>query len=86
MSNNKFYFQFIKRTPKIYDFFPLRSKKKLKWLLISKVYHFYLFKKINIYIFLNYNKCKLLTFTQKNKRAFEYAQCACLEASINIRY
>jgi len=45
MSNNKFYFKFKKRTPKINDFFYSRSKKKLQLLLISKVDPFYLFKK-----------------------------------------
>ena len=50
MSNNKFYFKFKKKTPKIQDFFPSRSKKKLQLLFIFKVYYFYLFKKY-IYIF-----------------------------------
>ena len=45
MSNNKFYIEFKKKTPKIYDFFPSRSKKKLQLLFISKVDLFYLFEK-----------------------------------------
>ena len=43
MSNNKFHFEFKNRIPKIYDFFPSRSKNKLQ--LIFKFYHFYLFEK-----------------------------------------
>ena len=71
MSNNKFHFEFKRRTPKIWDFFfSSRTKKKLQ-----KIYHFYL-KKNNI--FLNYNRFKLLTFTQKNRKASE---CACSETS-----
>ena len=42
MSNNKFYFKFKKRTPKIQD---SHSKKKLQLSLNSKVYTFYLFEK-----------------------------------------
>ena len=30
MSNNKFHFELKKKTPKISDFFPLHSKKKLQ--------------------------------------------------------
>ena len=52
MSNNKFYFEFKTRTPKIYDFFPSHLKKKLQLLLISKVYSFYLFEKKKIYIYI----------------------------------
>ena len=33
------------------------------------------------YIFPNYNKCKLLTFTEKNRRPSEHAQCAYLKVS-----
>ena len=62
MSNNKFHFEFNKRTPKI--FFPFKFKKEITLLLNSKVYHFYLFKKK----FLNYNKCKLLIFTKNKKK------------------
>ena len=64
MSNNKIYFEFKRRTSKIYDFFfSSHSKKKLQLLFISKVYHFYLFKKN-----LNYNRRKLLTLTPKKKK------------------
>jgi len=61
-------------------FFPSGSKKKLQLLFISKVYPFYLFEK-KIYIFLNYNRYKLLIFTQKNKKAFEHVcerVCVCI--------
>ena len=49
MSNNKFHFEFKRRTPKIYDFFSSCSKKKLQLLVISKVYRFYLFEKLKRY-------------------------------------
>ena len=45
MLNNKFYFKFKMKNPKIYDFFPFTLKKKLQLLFISKIYHFYLFEK-----------------------------------------
>ena len=59
-------------------FFPSRSKKKLQLRFISKVYHFYLFEKK---IFINYNRRKLLTFTQKNRRASEHALTRVLRTS-----
>ena len=74
MSNNKFHFEFKKRTPKIQD---TRSKEKLQLLHLSLKFIIFICLKNNIYIFLNYNKYKLLTFTKKNRRVFEHA-CECV--------
>ena len=79
MSNKKFYFEFKKRIPKIQDFFPSHSKKKLQLLLIFKFYLFYLFEKKKN---LNYNRWKLLAFTKKkkrkeNRRVSKYVQHTC---------
>ena len=81
MSNKKFYFEFKKKKeiPKIYDLFPSRSKNEL--LLISKIYHFYLFEKIKKKIFLNYNRCRLLTFTKKIEKSLSTRMSACSESS-----
>ena len=65
MSNNKFHFEFKKRIFKFRIFFPSRSKKKLQLRIISKIYPLKFF-------FLNYNKCKLLTF--KYRRASKHAR------------
>ena len=73
MLNNKFHFEFQKKkkTPKIEIFFSLYiQKKNLQLWLIFKVYPFYLFN----FFFLNYNRCKLLTFTQKNRKASQYVR------------
>ena len=43
MSNNKFHFEFKKRTPKIENFFPFTLKTNLQLWLMFKVYSFYLF-------------------------------------------
>ena len=69
MSNNKFHLNSKREFLKFKIFCPSHSKKKknkIQLLLISKVYHFYLFEKyIYLYIFLNYDKYRLLTFTKK---------------------
>ena len=49
MSNNKFYFEFKKRIPKIYDFFSLHVQKRN--------YNYYLFLKLILFICLK-NKIK----------------------------
>lgn len=52
MSDNKLYFKFKKRTLKIYDFFPFTL--------------IFLFPKINLaFLFLFYNKGKILTYVKK---------------------
>ena len=47
MSNNKFHFEFKKKTSKHTGgvFFLSRTRKKLQLLLIFKVYNFYFFEK-----------------------------------------
>ena len=81
MSNKKFYFELKKKEiPKIYDLFPSRSKNKL--LLIFKIYHFYLFEKIKKKIFLNYNRCRLLTFTKKIEKPLSTRMSTCSESKI----
>ena len=72
MSNNKFHFEFEKRIPKIQDFFPFMFKKEITLYLKYIIFICLKKKNIYIYIFLNYNICKLLNFTQKNRRASEH--------------
>ena len=65
MSNKKFYFELKKKFLKFMNFF-LRVQK-INYCLSLKFIIFICLK--YIYIFLNYNKYKLLTFTKKIEKS-----------------
>ena len=66
MSNNKFYFE-LKKILKFKIFSSYIQKRNYSYYLSLKFIIFICLK--NKKIFLNYNRCKLLTFTLKNRRA-----------------